>query len=116
MQYPLSVCVFVCVCVCVPLTVLSLCVHADMCSRSVARRVEGSDRDAAVPLVHHQERRHLCDVFNESVLQPPILRRLVAHLVSKDTTPGIMEVRILLRDGTFVESVSSFCCTFLINQ
>lgn len=80
------------------LTVRSLCVNAETCSRSVAGRVEGRHRDAEVPLRHrhHQQRRHLCEVLNESVLQ--LLHRLVAQLVSKDTTSGNTEVKVLQRD------------------
>lgn len=48
----------------VPLTVLSLCVNAEMCSRSIAGCVESSNCHIAVPLLHHQERRHIREVFN----------------------------------------------------
>jgi len=73
-------------------TLTDLCWRVDVesCSRSVAGRVEGPDSDAAVPLLHHQERRRLRDVLNLSVW-------LDVQLVSDDATFRLIKVGSLRR-------------------
>lgn len=85
----------------VPLTVLCLCVNAELCGRSKAGRVKGSDSDAVVPLFDLQGRHRPCDVLNQCVLRTLPPRRPAAHLVSKATTSSLTEVRLLQRDETF---------------
>lgn len=75
------------------LTVHSLCVNVELCNRAVTSRVKGSDGDAAVPRLHHQERCHIRHVPYLRQLLLPLW--LVAHLICKDTTSRAAGVTVL---------------------
>lgn len=79
------------------LTVHSLCVNVELCNRAVTSRVEGSDGDAAVPPLHHQERCHIRHVPYLRQLLLPLW--LVAHLICKDTTSSPAGVTVLWKMG-----------------
>lgn len=65
---------------------LSSCVKAELSSRAVTSCVEGLNCDAAVPLLHHKERRHVCDILNQPAF-------FIANLVSEDSTSRVRSLR-----------------------